>query len=242
MPQKALGILLADQSPDSRLMNGIDERVQRDHDDPAHALVDQVLNFLEHLLVAQRNNHIAKIVDALLNADDQGLRDQRLRPLGAPAVILLLGGQAVAPIACAADLDGVLEPLGRDEAEPCAATLDQRIRADGGRIDDAVRRLQRLLDLQAGLLRGHARRVEEADLEIVVGRVGLAAEQQAVVDANHVGKCAADVYAETYTHRPSPGRRPLQTVLAAQRLDIDLHVPRQRMARRQVLGLDQSGA
>jgi hypothetical protein len=146
------------------------------------------------------------------------------------------------PVARAPDLGGVLEALGRDQTQPRAAPLDQRVGADSGGIDDAVRRPQRLFDLETGLVGSDARRVEEADLEIVMRRVRLAAEQRAVADAHHVGEGTADIDAETHTHRPSPGRRRNEVMLALQRLDVDLHVPRQRMAGRQVLGFHQGGA
>src|SRR5262249_48968088 len=100
---------------------------------------------------------------------------------------------------------GVLEALGCDQSEARAAPLDQRVGADRGGIDDRVGPAQRVVERVAGLLGGVARGVEEADLEVVVGRVRLAAEDAFVVATDDVGEGAAHVDAEPQTHGASLG-------------------------------------
>ena len=215
MSEKAFRVLLPDQRPDPNFMKRIDKRVERDDDDPPHPLINQILDLFQHLLFAQRDNHLAEVVDPLLDPNDQRLWHQGLRPLGATAIIFLLGRQAVAPITRAPDFDGVLEALRRDEPEPGAAPLDQGIGADGRGIDDTVRRLQGFLDLEPSLIRRHTSRVEEADLKVVVTGIGLTSKQGAVVDADDIGKRAADVDAEANAHERLSRRVRFEVMLAA---------------------------
>ena len=93
-------------------------------------------------------------------------------------------------------MDGVLKPLGGDEAELGAAAFQKRVGADRGRVGDGFSVAQDFLEAVARPLGGASRRVHEADFEVVVSGIRLAAEYLAIFQDDDVGESTADVDAD----------------------------------------------
>ena len=132
LPPHDLGHLL--------LVGRVHERPRQAHRDGSHALADQVVDRGQHVVGAQRHEHLAEAVDALPHPHPQRPGHQVVGPLGPGAVDLHLQGHAVGPGAGAGHVHGVLLARGGDEPHLGAGPLDQGVGAHGGGVLDRVDR------------------------------------------------------------------------------------------------------
>src|SRR5258706_11403818 len=107
------------------------ERPEKANPDRLDALLDQAPDRGFDLSFVERHHDLAEAVDALRHALDEALRHDRHRLPAFGKVHDLADVTGTDSARAAHDVNGVLVPAGRDQADARPFSLDERIRADG---------------------------------------------------------------------------------------------------------------
>ena len=174
-----------------------------------------------------------------LHADDQLLADQRLGPIDARDVALVLDRHAVGPLARASDQRGVLEALGDQQAQLRALVLDQPVHGQRRRVADDRGVGEQLFGRDAEAGGALLDRLVHRHRQVVRGGPRLAPHAAVSVGEVAVGERAADIDVDRRLHPPAPSSA---AGSGLQRIEVELDVVGQRMARREVLDLEQHRA
>ena len=158
------------------------------------ARVDQVLHRAAHLVLDERDDHVAVDVDALGDRADELRRDEGGRLVGLRDVEGLLAGQARRAAGALHDEDHTVVPARGEQTDPGTAPLDDRVRAGGRPMDQARAVLQQRAKVDLQHVRGSLDRVEEPARAIVRGGWRLPGHNVPLgVHHDAVGEGAADV-------------------------------------------------
>ena len=186
-------VFLADDLLGAFLVPGIGEAPQQRDDDRPCSAVHQQAELAPQVVLVQRADDPSGRVDALLDADDHGPRDERCRFALHGEVAALGQAGPVGPLGAAADEDRVLVALGGDQADPGSAPFDQAVHGHGRGVPDDVEARQERLEVLPGLERDLLDRVDEAHRQVVRGGRRLADPALAVEGEHGVGEGAAHV-------------------------------------------------
>ena len=126
-----LRMLRACELPYPALVLRVDEREEQAHRDAFGSGGDEPVERISHRGFVERLDDLARRADPLLHPDPHGARREEHRGLGVEPDLVHLASH-LAP-----DLEGVAEPLGGDDSEPAALSLQHRV----GRHRGAVREL-----------------------------------------------------------------------------------------------------
>ena len=182
---EAIGIGRAQNLADAPLMRRIGVGVQQAHRHRLDLVGGEELGEARHLVLGQRNEHLAPGVHPLGDLEGQFARDERLRPMKEQ----IEGLDAVA----APDRIGVAEAARGDQRGASALLLQHRVDGDGRAVQDLVER-------------GHLAAREAQALGDAAGRIGrhgrgLRGDDAAVDAAHQVGESSPDIDADD-VHAP----------------------------------------
>ena len=204
-----LGELLAHDRRDALLVHRVEEREEQADGDGLDLLGLEAANLRAHLVVIERDEDRAVLVDALVDRQPEAPPHDRLR---LPRQVL--PEREVHRLLVARDVQDVAVALGRDHPDLGAVVLDHDVRRDGGAMEDLVE----LLGLDPGHRAQLADALDGADGGVCGRRGGLVDDHRArvVVDVDEVGERAADVDSDS-THSISlwsGGEWPVQAAQA----------------------------
>ena len=186
-------------------MPGVLERPEEAHADRVDSLREQPLDRRLGFGFVQGDHDLAEAVDALRDALDQALRDNRhgLRTLGK---VHDLPDVARGDAARAAhDVDGVLVPARGDQPHLRAFSLDEGVRADSGPVREHLDIAAEFFEGKPEPVRRHAHRGEHAFRKIARRRRRLGRSDVALVVEHHaVGEGPANIHADQKPSHFSP--------------------------------------
>ncbi len=184
--EERLGELLAHDRRDPLLVLGIEEREQQADGHRLDLLALEAAHLGAHLVVVERDQDVAVLVDALVDGEPEAAPHDRLR---LPRQVL--PEREVHRLLVARDVQDVAIALGRDHPDLRAVVLDHDVRRDRRAVEDLIE----LGRLDAGHLAQLADALNGSDRGIG-GRRGRLVDDYLpglVVDVDEVGEGAADV-------------------------------------------------
>ena len=136
--QQMRRVFLEENLPHAQLMHGIDDAVgEHDHQSLGTA-IDQFTNAGADIILVERPEDLAEIVDTLANFPNHRDRHDRIGPFGVRDIRLLLQGEPLAVAPTSGQRNGVLEPGCDKQADARPLALDQRIGPKRGRISHGI--------------------------------------------------------------------------------------------------------
>ena len=197
--QVRLGELLEHDLLDPLLVRRVEVRVKQADGDRLDACGLQLADPLAHLVVVERDEHVAvRDGDALLHGQAVAALDERAR---LPGQLLL--EREVVRLLVPRDVEDVAHPVRRDQPDLRARVREHDVGRDGRAVEEVVDLGERDAGLAAEIvdaLDRPARRVVRRGRDLVDGD-----PTRLLVDEDQVGERAADVDADAL-HRLDPGR------------------------------------
>ena len=192
-PELVRRVLGQEDLLDSEFVHRVLDRVGEADHQRLGTRVDEFPQGPPDVLAVKLQQDGAAEVHALADRADQGLRHERVGPGTAGHVVLGQLVQALAVAPAARQRDRGLEPGGDDGPHLGSAPLDQRVRAQSGRVPYRVNLSQHVVAPQAQGEAGVIERLVEAQGQVVVGGERLGLDVAAVPRYEAVGEGAADV-------------------------------------------------
>ena len=190
--EERLRELLAHDRRDALLMLGIEEREQQADGDRFDLLLLQPAHLGAHLVVVERDEDVAVLVDALVDCEPVAPPHDGLR---LPRQVL--PEREVHRLLVPGDVQDVAIAPGRDHPDLCPGVLDHDVRRDRRAVEDLIELGRR----DAGHLAELADALDRSDGGIGGRRRRLVDDHPPglVVDVDEVGEGAADVHSDS-TH------------------------------------------
>ena len=149
--------LLAADLGDALLMHRIDVREDRHDADRIDLVLDQRLGRGHDLMLVERQDDVAELVDALGDAMGAAARHQRIGVMMGHGMQPVGIGIVGPGLQAAAHQDHVLEALGGDQSEPAAGARQQRVEHAGAGIEHHVDAGEQRLPARCPRRRRHLR-------------------------------------------------------------------------------------
>ena len=178
-------------------MRRIDVGEDRHDADRVDLVGDQLLGGRHDLMLVERQDDVAELVDALGDAMGAAARHQRIGMVMGHGMQPVGIGIVGPGLQAAAHQDHVLEALGGDQAEPAAGARQQRVEHAGAGIEHHVDAGEQVFQRDAPGIGGILGRGEEAlGLVLRRGRRLADLEVAVLIDKDRVGHGAAGVDAD----------------------------------------------